>query len=301
MLETLQRQFEIPGIVRIEPGNGGLTRLVITSPQAAAEIYLHGAHVTRFEPAGQRPVLWMSRRSWFEPGKPIRGGVPICFPWFGPKPNDPAAPTHGLVRLRQWTIESVRHDSAAGAVIATLSFRSDASTRAFWPGDFLIRHIVTVGPSLQMRLEVTNTSTQSIRFDEALHTYLAVGDIREVFVEGLGGTTYLDKAGGQSTQRQQIDPQIRFTGETDRVYFDTQATCVVHDPQFRRRIQIEKSGSNATVVWNPWIAKARSMPDFGDDEWPGMVCVETVNALKHAVELQPGQTHAMAARVTVLP
>jgi glucose-6-phosphate 1-epimerase len=293
-----KEQFEIPGVVRIEPGNGGLPKLVITAPKASGEIYLHGAHVTAYQPAGQKPVIWMSSNSMFEGGKPIRGGVPICFPWFGPRSDGAQGPAHGFARLHTWNLDSTSSDSS-GSVTVSMSLKAGAETRKFWPHDFLARYVVTIGPSLEMKLEVENTSQQSIRFDEALHTYFGVGDIKQTTVEGLGGVSYLDKV-GEVKSRNQTDPQIRFTGETDRVYLDTQATCIVNDPMMNRRIEVAKSGSSATVVWNPWIAKAKAMPDFGDDEWPGMVCVETVNALKHAVELAPGATYTMTQRVRVM-
>lgn len=298
-MNQLKNQFEIPGIVRIEPGRGGLTKIVVTSPQAAAEIYLHGAHVTHFQPAGKEPVLWMSRSSLFEPNKPIRGGVPICFPWFGPRQGGPKAPAHGFARLREWHVDSVLQNNN-GQVVVTLSLKSDGATRALWPADFVLRHIIIVGKTLEMKLELQNLSQQPIHFEEALHTYFSVGDIRRVWVEGLNqGLTYIDKVGGIFT-RQQAEPVIRFTGETDRVYLDTQTTCTVNDPAMKRKIQVSKSGSNATVVWNPWIAKSKAMPDFGDDEWTGMLCVETVNAASNAVDLPPGLSHTMSAQIGLL-
>jgi D-hexose-6-phosphate mutarotase len=297
-MQELKKRFEIPGLVRIAPGNGDLTRLVVTTNRASGEIYLHGAHVSAFQPVGQKPVVWMSGQSMFQDGKPIRGGVPICFPWFGPRAGDPKAPPHGFARLHDWSLDSVAQTPDRDVVV-TMSLRSDDATRALWPFDFIARHVVTFGPALEMKLEIRNTSQKSIRFDEALHTYFAVGDVRQATVEGLGGATYVDKAGEVRTL-QQTDPLIRFTGETDRVYLDTQATCIINDPVMNRRIEVTKTGSNATVVWNPWITKSKAMPDFGDDEWPGMVCVETVNALKLAVDLAPGATHVMSQRVRVI-
>lgn len=294
-MATPSAQHEIPGIVRIEPGNGGLERIVVTSPLAEAEIYTHGGHVTRFMPAGQKPVLWMSQSSMFEPGKPIRGGVPVCFPWFGPRASDPKSPAHGFARLSTWKIDSIRADPSKRVEIA-LSLAASDATRAFWPVDFAARHLITVGESLEMRLEVQNRSGESIQFEEALHTYLTVGDIKQVSVEGLGGKQFIDKVDG-AKQKTQSDPLIRFTGETDRVYLDTTDTCIVHDPAMHRRIEVSKSGSNATVVWNPWINKAKAMPDFGDQEWPGMVCVETANVGKLQISLAAGSTHTMMAKI----
>lgn len=298
-MEIDRSQLEIPGIVKIEKGQGELEKIIIQTAAASAEIYLHGAHVTHFQPAGHQPVIWMSRASWFEPGKPIRGGVPICFPWFGPRADDPKSPAHGFARLRDWKIESVTKNES-GQVVVTLMLRSDDATRALWPADFAARHIVTIGSMLEMKLAVQNTSGKPIRFEEALHTYLAIGDIRQASVEGLGGTKYIDKVDGAKI-KDQIDPLIRFTGETDRVYLDTQATCIVHDPVMQRVIEIAKSGSSATVVWNPWIAKARAMADFGDEEWQQMLCIETANVALHAVELPAGATHEMSARIRVCP
>jgi glucose-6-phosphate 1-epimerase len=293
-MESLRKQFEIPGVVRIEPGNGGLTKIVVTSPQAGAEIYLQGAHVTRYEPAGKRPVLWMSGSSWFEPGKPIRGGVPICFPWFGPNQENPKLPAHGFARLREWSIESTKHEN--NLVTITLALKSDDATRALWPHDFEIRHIIRIGSSLEMSLAVKNISQQAFKFEEALHSYFAVGDIKQVSISGLAGVTYIDKVDGAKT-KQQAEPLIRFTGETDRPYLNTEATCIIDDPAAKRKIEISKRGSKVTVVWNPWINKSKAMPDFGDNEWPGMVCVETANVAQHAVQLAPGATHEMTARI----
>jgi glucose-6-phosphate 1-epimerase len=292
MQQDQNRQHEIPGVARFESGNGGLTKIVVTAPSGAhAEMYLHGAHVTHFQPAGQQPVLWMSKASLFEPNKPIRGGVPICFPWFGPREGDSKAPAHGFARLLEWSVESIVKKSN-GDVTVTLALNAAEG--------FALKYAVTVGKTLELRLDVQNLSAQQVKFEEALHTYLAVGDIKQVSVEGLStGSKYIDKVGGINT-REQSDPVIRFTGETDRVYLDTTSTCVVNDPSMRRKIEIAKSGSNATVVWNPWMNKAKAMPDFGDDEWPGMVCIETVNAAKNAVELVAGATHSMTARVRVI-
>jgi D-hexose-6-phosphate mutarotase len=148
-----------------------------------------------------------------------------------------------------------------------------------------------------MALEVHNTGSSPLVFEEALHTYFAVGDIRRVSIEGLEATDYLDKVGG-ITKRSQGPNPVTFTGETDRVYLNTRATCVAHDPAGGRNISAAKDGSNATVVWNPWTAKAKAMPDFGDDEWPGMLCIETANVADVAVTVQPGQAHTMTAVVS---
>ena len=149
-----------------------------------------------------------------------------------------------------------------------------------------------------MSLEVENRDEREFTFEEALHTYFAVSDIADVTISGLERTPYLDKVGGL-TQRTQDDMPIRFSGETDRAYLETMATCSIDDPGLQRRIVVSKDNSRSTVVWNPWIAKARAMQDFGDEEWRGMVCVETANVGVAAVPLAPGERHRMTVSLAV--
>jgi glucose-6-phosphate 1-epimerase len=285
--------MKLPDTVRVEAGRGGLRRLVIGAAQADAEIYLHGAHVTHFQPRGQKPVLFMSAKSSFEPGKPIRGGVPICFPWFGARQDGQPGAAHGFARLVEWELTKAE-PAGNGAVELNFRFVSSQATREQWDGDFELHYMVRVGTTLGLELRVRNTSDRPIRFEEALHTYLSVSDAKQVSIEGLGGVTYSDRVGTPHTETESTAP-IRITAETDRVYLDTRATCVVHDPGGQRRLVVEKAGSDATVVWNPWIAKAKAMPDFGDDEWPSMLCIETCNVGEHRVTIAPGQSHTMAA------
>ena len=293
----------LPESVKIGAGQGGLPRLEIATPSATAEIYLHGAHVTRWQPShAEAPVLWVSEHSFWQDGKPIRGGVPICFPWFGPHRSDPAAPAHGFARLVDWTLAGAveRDDQSRGRDLRTRGgadvrrpgrFASAPPTR--WPSD----------TTLSMSLEVENRDDKEFTFEEALHTYFAVSDIADVTISGLERTPYLDKVGGL-TQRTQDDTPIRFTGETDRVYLETTATCSIDDPGLQRRIVVSKDNSRSTVVWNPWIAKARAMADFGDEEWRGMVCVETANvgaaAVRACAGRAPSHDGVAGRRVTLI-
>jgi D-hexose-6-phosphate mutarotase len=288
----------LPSTVALETGEGGLPRLAIVNPLARAEIYLHGAHVTAWQPAGHPPVLWMSGQSLWNAAKPIRGGVPICFPWFGPHASDAAAPSHGFARLRDWTLVEAR-DGELGETHLAFELTPEASRPAAWPHAFAATYRVSVGRSLILSLEVHNPGPEPFTFEEALHTYFAVQDVRAVEIRGLENAEYLDKVGGTTTRNQGPDP-IQVTAETDRVYLNSQAMCTIHDPGLDRWIEVRKSGSEATVVWNPWVAKARAMPDFGDDEWPEMVCVETGNVNVHAVTLAPGGRHVMNAMIDVV-
>lgn len=286
---TLMARFELAGL-RFETGNGGLTRAVIETPVSRGELYLHGAHVSGFQPAGHQPVLWMSAESLFAARLPIRGGVPICFPWFGAHPSDGTQPGHGTARIAEWNViaSSRLEDGGIG-----LELQTDI-------GPCGLNFRVQFGVSLEMALsvELASNSALPFRFEEALHTYLAVGDIRRVTIAGLESTPYIDKVAGGKMQVAAGEP-IRFLSETDRVYLDTLSSCVLLDPSLQRAITIRKAGSRSTVIWNPWIEKSARMPDFGDHEWPGMACIETANVGTNSIELQPGQIHTLCARIAV--
>jgi glucose-6-phosphate 1-epimerase len=290
--------IDLPAGVTLDEGRGGLSRLTVATDLCTAELYLHGAHLCRWQPRGQaQPVLWMSEASRFETGAPIRGGVPICFPWFGPKAGDPSAPAHGVARIRAWSLD--RADVGPdGAAVIGLSLASNASARAPDAPAFALAFEVRLGDALSMALTVMNTAQAPLPFEEALHSYFAVGDVRRVGVSGLAGATFIDKTDAM-TRKTQDSAAITIGAETDRLYLDTLATVTLTDPGFGRRITVAKTGSLASVVWNPWIAKSRAMPDFGDDEWPGMICIETANAADHAITLPPGATHTMTAAIAV--
>jgi D-hexose-6-phosphate mutarotase len=289
--------LRFPAGVRLENGPGGLERLSLEAAEGSAHVFLHGGHVSHFQPKGERPVLWLSRESRFEPTRPIRGGVPVCFPWFGAKAGDPEAPMHGFARILPWALVGVTR-GASGQIEATLELTAEAAARGGFGLGFGARLAIGVGRSLRVALSVRNDGGAPARFEEALHSYFAVSDLAQVRVRGLEGTAYLDKTEGMARKAGAAEP-IVISAETDRVYLDTAATVTIDDPAWGRRIVIAKTGSATTVVWNPWVAKARAMPDFGDDEWPRMLCVETANVGEQAVTLAPGATHVMTATLGV--
>ena len=278
----------MPGTYRFESGEGGLERLSVGTRLAEAHIYKYGAHVTHFQPHGERPVLWLSPRSRFAPGHAIRGGVPICFPWFGAKADDPQAPSHGLVRTREWALVGI-DELENGSVRA--SFDTEA-------GALMIAHTITVGRALVMRLDVYNRGGEPASFEAALHTYLHVGDVRRVSITGLEGTVYIDKAQG-GARKSHDDVPITIDRETDRVYLGTESPVQIRDPVLGRTITVDKSGSRSTVLWNPWSGKAAAMPDMDPEAWAEMVCVETANVAENAVRLPAGRSHTMTATVSV--
>jgi glucose-6-phosphate 1-epimerase len=297
MSSIMSNSSSIAGI-RHATGNGGLPCIFVETELATAQIYTHGAHVAHFQPRGQEAVLWMSAHSAFAPNKPLRGGVPICFPWFGPRADDTSSPAHGFARLYEWQLAATEQNQA-GNITLRFALAADAATLALWPHRFACEYSVTVGATLEMALRVTNTDDHVWTFEEALHTYFVAGDARQVSISGLASTRYIDKTDELREKKHSDD--ITFTRETDRAYLDTAADCILTDPQLARRIRVSKHGSQTTVVWNPWTRKAAAMPDFGDDEWPQMLCIETANALSNAVVLQPDESHTMQARLEVLP
>ena len=293
----LADRFAIPDALRFEVAPGGLVRVVISTPAAEAELYLQGAHLARWTPRGQRPVLFVSPKSLFAPGKAIRGGVPIIFPWFGSRSDGKPGPAHGFARTSEWTMESARLREDAGLEI-TLALASNDGTRALFDSDFRLRFRVTIGSELEMELEARNEGNQPFSYEEALHTYLAISDIRQVSVSGLEGTAYIDKTDGFKGKKQDSE-LVRIAKETDQVHLSTAATCTIHDPVWNRRIVIEKSGSNSTVIWNPWMDKAKGMSDMGAESWKEMLCVETANAADNAVHLSPGSSHKLTAKISI--
>ncbi len=285
----LSRQFSLPGL-RFEGGSGGLIRAAIQTNTASGELYLQGAHVTSWQPAGHEPVLWMSRASNFEMGKAIRGGVPICFPWFGPHPTNPSAPAHGFARISEWTLKKAQTTDDGGIELLLMT-RIDPFQLSFQ-----VEFDQTLRMSLRTELPADVAEPQ--RFEDALHTYLAVGDVRSIAITGLEHADYLDKV-DSAARKAATGRAIEFSGETDRVYMDTKSVCIVSDRLKNRTISVQKSGSLSTVVWNPWIAKSVRMLDFGNEEWPEMVCIETANVGSNAIELLPGQLHCTAAVISV--
>ena len=298
-ISELNRRFAIRGLAEVVEGNGGLPKVSVTSAFTTGEIYLHGAHVTSWKPAGAEEVLFVSTASRWQDGQAIRGGIPICFPWFRAKADDPSAPAHGFVRTKEWNLDSIEQNE--DAITVSMVTESDASTKRWWPADFRLVHRVTFGSTLRLELEVTNTGAAPARFEEALHTYHRVGDAQRAQLHGLDNVHYLDNMDSNREKVQQGD--IVLTSETDRAYLNTGSELELRDPSLQRRIHIAKENSSTTVVWNPWAEGARKLPDLGEDEWRQMFCVEASNVLSGAVDLAPGAQHGMVAivRVSTMP
>jgi D-hexose-6-phosphate mutarotase len=295
----LNARFALGEQLRFQPGPHGLPVAEIATPQATASVCLLGGHVLAFQPRPQRyPVLWLSDCSNYEVGKPIRGGIPVCWPWFGKHPTAADMPSHGFVRTRLWSVLKTQA-LPEGTVQIRLGLTATSETRALWPHEFDLQIVVTVGATLTAELVAWNLGHEDVfACTAALHTYLTVGDITRTTVHGLDGLTYIDTVADAWTRKQQTGP-VTFAEEVDRIYLNTAADCLVEDPALGRRIRIAKSGSQTTVVWNPWIAKAKRMPDFGDDEYRQMVCVETTNAAEDRITLPPSGSHRLRTVISI--
>jgi len=289
------KRFEIPGRIALTEGNGELGKIEVLTRHSTAEIYLHGAHVTGFQKNGEPPLLFTSQFSRFALNQPIRGGVPIIFPWFGSREGEPA---HGFARLADWELIETATLPSGGA---TLRFSlPDVPEAATWP-PFAAYYIVTVTDQLALELVVVNASPdQTFTFENCLHTYYAVGDINSVTVLGLKGVSYQDKV-EHFTQKTETNDSIRISSEVDRVFLDTGSPIEIHDPTLKRIVRIEKSGSQSTVVWNPWVTKSQQIPDFGTDEFRRMLCVETGNVDRNRITLPPGETAVLKIIVSSRP
>ena len=291
-LDTLNR-FAIPGQLTFRAHPTGLIFAEIDNASGLASLCLQGAHITTFRPKNQpEPVVWVSEAARYLPGKSIRRGVPVCWPWFGAHPRESQFPAHGFARTVPWAV--IDSGASNGVTHVTLQLQHSEATRAQWPHDTPVILRVQVSDALEMALTTHNASGQTLALSEALHTYFQVGDIAEVELHGLDGCAYLDKTEDFARKRQV--GALRFGGETDRVYVDTTAECVIVDARLQRRLRIAKEGSASTVVWTPWEQKAAAMGDYTAQGWRNMLCVESANAVDNALSLAPGATQALRVR-----
>ncbi|HZL13634.1 MAG TPA: D-hexose-6-phosphate mutarotase [Verrucomicrobiae bacterium] len=281
-------KFAIPNRLKIVSGNGGLPKIVATTKFSTAEIYLHGAHVTHFQKNGEPPLLFMSAKSHFAPGEPIRGGVPIIFPWFG---NRDGEPSHGFARIAEWKLIKtfVTPDNKVVLHFAL----PEIPGRDTW-NSLRMEIVVTVADTLTMELISTNDSCdETLAIENCLHTYFHVGDIGAVSIFGLQGISFLDNAAaGNGARKIQNESELHITRETNRIYLDTTNAVEICDEKLRRKIRVEKFNSHSTVVWNPWTTQ--KLPnDFDPAEHKHMVCVESGNIKQNKIFLAPGKTSAL--------
>lgn len=269
--------------------NSSLPRVRCGQENGAIEVFFQGAHLSRFETRSRRSLLFMSRETQFEAGKSLRGGVPICFPWFGPKKDDSTAAAHGFARTMEWEIVAADEKSL------TLALDSNPQTLNIWPHPFrLVYRVEFEGETLRLSLEIHNTGTGAFEFEIALHTYFRVADVASIQIDGLEGKTYLDKT--RNYVRKVQDGTVTIAGETDRVYLDAGGPITLRDGENEVRIA-DRGGWRSTIVWNPWKERARALSDLGDDEWKKFVCIESGAVADDAIELAAGESYQLAIEI----
>lgn len=287
MIEQLNQEFGITDALRFEHHSSGLVRGVVNTSVCTGGFFLLGAHLAEFQPRCQKhPVLFSSREAVYEVGKPIRGGVPICFPWFGPNASDPTAPAHGLVRTQLWHMAESHLDGQVLVVQLGLQIN-----------EFDLSFQIRFGQQLSMNLRVTNRGRSEVSCEAALHTYFSIGSLSHACVQGLETLPFYDKV--SQTAEPATGFPISFEAETDRVYTGEVVIIKLQDPGHGRTISLKPYHSRSTVVWNPWIEKSKRLADFGDDEYLNMCCIETANVGDQKIVLQPEKSASLAVEISV--
>jgi glucose-6-phosphate 1-epimerase len=289
--------YEIENELQFVDIEHGFTYIEINNASAHATISTYSGQVLSYRPKSQKDdLLFVSDKAYYAEGKAIKGGIPVCWPWFGADPDDLGRPAHGFVRNRQWEVAATESlDDGSTRVVMELTDTDD--TREIWPHPFRLGIEITVGDTLKVALVTRNTGDAAMTISQALHTYFNVGDITKVQVLGLDGTDYLDKLEHFATKTQ-TGPVI-IDGEVDRIYTGVSGDLVIDDESLARRIRIASSGCSTAVVWNPWLDIARSMGDLGDDDYLRMLCVETANAGPETAEIAAGDEYRLQAEYTI--
>jgi len=289
-LVKLNQKYGIGDQLIFTEGPGGFIVAEMSNPHGEATVALHGGHIMFYRPRDHEPVLWLSSNSHYKTGKAIRGGIPVCWPWFADHPADPDKPAHGFVRAADWSV-SESEKLADESTRLKLFIVDSEETMNLWPHRFRLEMECTVSDVLRIKLISTNTDNKPFMCAGALHSYFNISSISNILIKGLEGCQYIDKV--DQGRRKVQDGSVSVKSETDRIYLDTKADCIIEDSGMHRRIGISKNGSRTTVVWNPWFDKAGEMKDFGDGEYKSMVCVETANADTDVISLAPGNTHTL--------
>lgn len=296
-LNDLKLRFAGAGFLDFSEKAPGFIAVEVKTAFSTATIALQGAHVMTWQPKGQKPVIWLSKAAKFAPGKSIRGGVPLCWPWFGPHATEAGYPGHGFSRTIPWSLLSAGK-LPDGRVRLEFEPVMNAAARTQWPHDSAVKYSITIGQELVVGLATKNTGKTPFVLGQALHTYFEIGGIGQASVAGLEGCSFIDKVDGGKRKKQK--GAVTFSGETDRVYLGTSGCCGIVDPVLKRTLLITSTGSRSTVVWNPGKEKAAKMGDFGKQGEDRMVCVETANAADDVITLAPGETHRMTAQYRVI-
>jgi glucose-6-phosphate 1-epimerase len=276
--------------------------------QAELLVAQQGAHILSYQLAGQPPLIWLNDEAVFKTGKSIRAGVPVCWPWFGNFERNPPsvkamrvsqepAPAHGLVRAMDWELGGIEAEGESLKVEFLLPYPEGGLPG--WPHQVDLKLSIRLDEQLHINLTSHNVGTETVTISQALHSYFAVSDVRNVHVEGVDGLSYIETLEDWKTKKQSGD--LRFTGETDRIYLDAPPLLSIVDSTWERRIELTSTGSRTAVIWNPWIDRAAAFSDMADDGWQRMLCIETANVMSDVVSLVPGGSHTLGVSVGSKP
>jgi len=298
-IQQLNHDFAIPGQLEFIKAEGGFPFIKIHNASATALISVYGGQVLSFKPHDQaHDLLYLSPKSIYAEGKAIRGGIPVCWPWFGPDPKGLNRPNHGFVRNNYWLVTRTEALSAAETKI-TLVFKESSKKERTWQKPFRLQLEITIGTGLSLRLCTENTGENAFSITQAFHTYFRVGHINAVQIQGLEGCEYFDKL-DQGAQKIQQDV-VTIGEEVDRIYTDVQKQLLLLDAAYKRRIQITSCSTKTAVVWNPWVKTTRKMPDLANNAYKEFICVEAGNIALDLVQIQPGSSASLSANFFVLP
>lgn len=295
--EQLNTEYVIPGQLKFIQGGGGLPFIEVTTANSSALISVYAGQVLSFRPAGEvDDLMFLSEKAYYQTGKAIKGGAPVCWPWFGADPQGLGRPAHGFVRNRMWNVVATEI-TVSGSIRVILGLEDTPETIEIWPQSFTLMLEITVGRSLNLELVTRNTGDQLFPVTQAFHTYFKVGDISQVSVSGLEDTDYIDKV-DNSALKKQIGPVV-INEEVDRIYLGVRDELVINDIALNRRIRIRSGGSKTAVVWNPWAKISADMADLQDNDYRNLLCAETTNAATDVVEVSPGRESRLVANYSI--
>ncbi len=296
-IEQLNRDHAIAGQLEFIEGKGGLPLIQISSAKASAVISIYAGQVLSFLPTGESAdLMFLSEKAYYQTGKAIKGGAPICWPWFGPDPEELGRPAHGFVRNRMWNIVGA-NVTPDGDVMVILGLENSADTAKYWPHSFVLTQEITVGNTLNLELITKNTGAETFSITQAFHTYFNIGAIDQTKVLGLEGCHYIDKV-DNSIKKQQTGV-VSICSEVDRIYLDVKNLQIIEDVALKRRIRITSKGNTTAVVWNPWGKIAAEMADLQDSDYQRFVCVETTNAAEDSVAVEPNSSCRLVANYSI--
>lgn len=297
-IEQLNAQFGIAGQLEFVAGKGGLPMIQVNSAKAKALISIYAGQVLSFKPGNEpEDVMFLSEKAYYQDGKAIKGGTPICWPWFGADPEGKGRPAHGFVRNRPWHVIATQA-TVNGDIVVTLGLTDTPETQAIWPHSFILNQEIIIGDSLNLSLMTRNTGKEKFSITQALHTYFKVGNIAQAKVLGLEGCDYIDKV-DSNAQKQQTGA-VTIDSEVDRIYLGVGNAMIIEDSALNRRIQITSQSSKTAVVWNPWEKISKEMADLEDTDYQRLLCVETTNAANDVVEVGPGSECRLVANYRVV-